>query len=134
MDWLDGENSTKLGIVSAHNQYMVYNLAEKVFEQSVTCVEKSMLYSAKILKIDEKTLIASGTVYNEVLLWDPQNGTLFGRFKAHDGVIFNIGFDASKSLLYSVSDDRYGCRCTRFDPTAFSSYLSKLKIDYRLDN
>ena len=58
-------------------------------------------------------IIASGTVFNQVLLWrvqgkkDGNNRTLIlQRLTGHSGVIFAINFNKQGTLLSSVSDDR----------------------------
>jgi hypothetical protein len=107
MAWLNSHEAGKLGIVCAHSQFFIYDMPTHVIESRVTCAEMTMLYSAKIFKIEQTTFIASGTIYNDVLIWNATDGSIQCRINAHDGVIFNIGFDESLSILYSVSDDRY---------------------------
>lgn len=96
-----------LNIVCAHNQSLIFNLNTKSIETIKFCKQKCMLYSAKILKINNNQhLIASGTIYNQILIWLPSNGEILCSLNGHQGVIFNIGFDFSTGFLYSVSDDR----------------------------
>lgn len=61
----------------------------------------------------EHIIVASGTVFNQVLLWkvqgkkDESNRTpVLQRLTGHEGVIFSINFNKSGTLLSSVSDDR----------------------------
>ena len=72
-------------------------------------------YSAKIFHfkngIDSRSenstiLTASGTIYNEVLIWSPFNGQIFITLRGHQGVIFNIEYAHDAKFLYSTSDDR----------------------------
>ena len=75
-----------------------------------------MLYSAKIISLKEtkneadlfdNKIIASGTIYNQILLWNASNGIILDVFKdGHQGVIFNIDFCYQTTTLFSVSDDR----------------------------
>ena len=58
-------------------------------------------------------IIASGTVFNQVLLWkvqgkkDENNRTpVLQRLTGHEGVIFSLNFNKPGTLLSSVSDDR----------------------------
>jgi WD40 repeat protein len=72
-------------------------------------------YSAKIItqsleNVDngglETILIASGTIYNEVLLWSLLDGHIILNLQGHQGVIFNIEYSHENQLLFSTSDDR----------------------------
>jgi WD40 repeat protein len=74
-----------------------------------------MLYSAKIISLNENKnfdelltdkMIASGTIYNQILLWNPKNGSITASLEGHQGVIFNIDFCYENSMIFSVSDDR----------------------------
>ena len=105
IDWL---NSDKLMIVCAHNQFIVYNLKEKFIEKCVFCSQKCMIYSAKILNFNDfdTIMIASGTIFNRILIWNSTNGSIACTLDGHQGVIFSIGFDTKTNYLYSVSDDR----------------------------
>ncbi len=105
--------SLYLIIVLAHNQCVLFNLTTNKIEQTVYCEQKCMLYSALVLDFNEKTdvprsfdnvLIASGTIYNQVLLWSAQSGVIYSKLDGHQGVIFNISF--KNDYLFSVSDDR----------------------------
>ena len=73
-----------------------------------------MLYSAKIISLNDNKndtelqhkIIASGTIYNQILLWNPKNGSIKASLDGHQGVIFNIDFCSKNSMIFSVSDDR----------------------------
>lgn len=106
--WLDNNH---LLIVLAHNQCIRFNLNTKKIDQIVFCEQKCMLYSAKVIDTKQDTtsslndlIIASGTIYNQVLLWTPVDGTILAKLDEHQGVIFNICF--RNGFLFSVSDDR----------------------------
>ncbi len=68
-------------------------------------------YSAKIIDwnsngIFDQFIIASGTIYNQVLLWSASNGNILATLSGHQGVIFNIEFSTDTNILFSTSDDR----------------------------
>jgi WD40 repeat protein len=104
-------------IVTAHNHCILYNLQKKTVETTVKCQQKCMLYSAKIIDFNKGSiqdsynylsniLIASGTVFNKVIIWSPKSGLVYTQLSGHEGVIFNLNFSFNNSLLFSVSDDR----------------------------
>lgn len=71
-------------------------------------------YSAQFFGSDlNNLLLASGTVFNQVLLWKVK-GTetkekcikILSKLSGHQGVIFKINFNNSGTLMTSVSDDR----------------------------
>ncbi|KAJ9064327.1 WD repeat-containing protein 6, variant 2 [Entomophthora muscae] len=76
---------------------------------SSQCPQNCLLYAAKFLS---NNLVASGTVFNQVLIWefkpsqDDRTGVLIHRLVGHEGVIFGLDFDAESSRLLSTSDDR----------------------------
>ena len=109
--WYQNNDQLYLIIVLAHNQCVLFNLKTKKIENVVYCEQKCMLYSAKIIDTKkfgqgslQNVFIASGTIYNQVLLWSPLTGRVHVKLDGHDGVIFNISFQ--NNLLFSVSDDR----------------------------
>ncbi|CAF0856690.1 unnamed protein product [Brachionus calyciflorus] len=109
--WIDSNSNSYLIIVLAHNNCVIYNLNTEVLEKVVQCDQKCMLYSAKILDINssenpDDLIIASGTIFNEVLLWSLKTGNIFLILKGHQGVIFNIEYSYKTNFLFSTSDDR----------------------------
>ncbi|KAL9010192.1 MAG: hypothetical protein Q9173_004855 [Seirophora scorigena] len=94
----------------------------------VTAGPKSMLYSARIgWTEDERILVASGTVFGEVIFWSfsrtaldagatsPASAQLHHKFTGHEGSVFgvrispklsDVTFGFGKRLLASCSDDR----------------------------
>lgn len=96
----------QLLIVTAHNNFIVFDSDNNSIIRTQDCSQKCMLYSAKIFFYEDKVLIASGTIYNRILIWDSTNGEILLTLSGHEGVIFKIGFDFDESLLYSASDDR----------------------------
>lgn len=101
-------------LVLAHNQCLLFNLSTNKIDSTVYCEQKCMLYSARVLDFNqtnsstnnslENVIIASGTIYNQVLLWSAKSGIIFSKLDGHQGVIFNISF--KNNYLFSVSDDR----------------------------
>ena len=108
VDWVNDESVDKLALVCAHNQMIVYNLKDRFIERCVCCVQKCLIYSAKVLYFKglDEMYIASGTIYNKILIWDSNSGSIVCTLEGHQGVIFSIGFDRKYNYLYSVSDDR----------------------------
>lgn len=109
--WYQNHDQVYLIIVLAHNQCVLFNLNTKKIEKIVYCEQRCMLYSAKVIDTKifgqgflKSVFIASGTIYNQVLLWSPLTGQIHSKLNGHDGVIFNISFQ--NNLLFSVSDDR----------------------------
>ena len=71
-------------------------------------------YSARFFAQSlEELLLASGTVFNQVLVWNVKGQRnkdgkteVLHRLTGHEGVIFSIDFNKVGSLIASVSDDR----------------------------
>lgn len=86
-------------------------------------------YSAKIIDwnangIFDQFIIASGTIYNQVLLWSASNGNILATLSGHQGVIFNIEFSFDTNFLFSTSDDR-SINVWKIDTVVVQSDLSK---------
>ncbi|XP_076364898.1 tRNA (34-2'-O)-methyltransferase regulator WDR6 isoform X2 [Tachypleus tridentatus] len=108
------EEQRLLAIALAHNTVLLWNWRESIIQHKIECEVKCILYSASFLgNVWGKLMLASGTVFKEVVLWPP-SGTLnenkrispFHRLTGHQGVIFSIHYNQKKHLLCSVSDDR----------------------------
>jgi WD repeat-containing protein 6 len=98
-----------LALVVAHNSLLIYSLTQKRFTQRCDCEEQSLLYAAQIyLTHPSEILLATGTVFNEIQLWNPvsNRSPIKARLKGHEGCIFSLRFDKSGNLLASCSDDR----------------------------
>ena len=66
-----------------------------------------MLYSGDI--DIERGLVAAGTVFRMLLVWNSANGDILHKLKGHTGVIFDTYFLKAKEegiYIGSVSDDR----------------------------
>lgn len=92
-------------LLQAHNQLQVWNLEENKSE-TITCFEKSLLYSGNIFFCENRTLVASGTVMDGLILWNLRNNCDLQKLRGHDGSIFGIAFSNTGSLIASCSDDR----------------------------
>ena len=76
------------------------------------CPEECILYAGDILVREGQTIIASGTVFRSILIWDADDCQMLHRLQGHTGVIFDVRFLQSNEQqiapleLVSVSDDR----------------------------
>ncbi|XP_031568393.1 WD repeat-containing protein 6-like [Actinia tenebrosa] len=114
--WLHGENgkSNAVAIATAHNAVWYFNMETGIRSQVAQCEETSILYSAQFFGKDlNNLLLASGTVFNQVLLWKVKGAEtkeksikVLSKLCGHEGVIFKINFNKSGTLMTSVSDDR----------------------------
>ncbi len=105
-------------MICAHNfaQYYAINneasAPKLVFE--VQCEERCILYTARFTGSTRHDLaLAVGTVFNQILIWHPFGALLpngdapvYRRLVGHEGVLFNLRWNADRSKLTSVSDDR----------------------------
>ncbi|KAL8826140.1 MAG: hypothetical protein Q9170_007517 [Blastenia crenularia] len=117
-------------LITAHNVALTLDSdgAQAPFLKRITAGPRSMLYSACIeWTLEEKILVASGTVFGEVLLWSFSERALFAddgilavsqlhhSFTGHEGSVFGVRISPKlpdvyskdeKRLLASCSDDR----------------------------
>ena len=70
-------------------------------------------YSAKVLLLasdattpTDDMAVASGTIYNEIIIWSAHSGAIRATLSGHQGVIFHIHYVHQLNLLLSTSDDR----------------------------
>lgn len=129
IDWIkaahwvrDSLNGTQymVALAMAHNQVHVYNPTGPLVNcppiYSAQCEEHCILYAATFYgKTVEDLVVASGTVFNQVLIWKPfksfyqkhaGNIPILCRLCGHEGVIFGIQFDPAGQRLATASDDR----------------------------
>ncbi|KAJ1882104.1 WD repeat-containing protein 6 [Coemansia sp. RSA 1722] len=100
-------------LASAHNRVFLCDPEEttgKVIAMA-QCEERCILYSAAFHgHLLDNLVVASGTVFNQVLVWRPQwsesDSLVDKRLAAHDGVVFHVRFSSDGSELVSASDDR----------------------------
>ena len=122
-----------LMVVLAHNFVQLYDLKREPGQSLVRtarCCQRCILYSADIYvsecsgpddNVFSRIVVASGTVFNQVLLWFPfsasfyENGDLpvSARLVGHEGVIFSIdthtqryGLEKGCWWISTTSDDR----------------------------
>lgn len=106
--------------VTAHNTVFRARLAEskeRTVVETLSSPSRSILYSAHLICEDARILVAAGTVFGEIIVWEcgssGSNQVLF-TFTGHEGSIFGVNIsdlaylaDGSKGrLLASCSDDR----------------------------
>ncbi|RHZ50868.1 hypothetical protein Glove_490g36 [Diversispora epigaea] len=119
------ELPSELAIAFAHNFVEIWNIIDNCCLYSVQCEERCILYSARFFGDNKNDLVlASGTVFNQVLLWkiiskneqhEQQGvdqrvsqgvGVIYKKFIGHEGIIFGVRFSNDGKLVASVSDDR----------------------------
>lgn len=118
---LSREASLQLAVGLAHNYVQIWEPASDRVLRSVQCAERCILYALAFHgRGADELLVASGTVFQQILLWKP-----FGRERSsgadddetaavapaqrlhsHDGVLFKLEWSSDASMLASVSDDR----------------------------
>ncbi|OQR72357.1 WD repeat-containing protein 6-like, partial [Tropilaelaps mercedesae] len=116
-------NGTQVALLS-HNQLARFNGTEEVpfFDECTTdavkfthCAVQCILYSGQIIGSQpNKLIVAAGTVFSGVLLWDGQTGELLYVLEEHQGVIFSVAVYMNEGLIVSTSDDR-SARIYRFE-------------------
>jgi hypothetical protein len=107
-----------LAVGYAHNFYDLIELSGNCqFKtlQRVQCSEKFALFSISLsIYSAENILVASGSLFGKITLWkstkDDSNvvysSKILGSIQQHEGVIFRIVWNESRSKLITVSDDR----------------------------
>uniref|UniRef100_A0AAV1VMB2 WD repeat-containing protein 6 n=1 Tax=Peronospora matthiolae TaxID=2874970 RepID=A0AAV1VMB2_9STRA len=100
----------------AHNLVQIWDPTSRDVLLSVQCTERCILYALAFYgrSLDE-LIVASGTVYQHILLWNPMDYGLENtdtavapvqRLHAHEGVLFKLAWSSDAHFLASVSDDR----------------------------
>ncbi|XP_029644930.1 WD repeat-containing protein 6 [Octopus sinensis] len=110
--------NSNLAITLGHNVIVQWNWTADQLLNYVHCQEQCILYSAHFIGVSwNQLLLASGTVFNQVVVWSPvvnttvdHSGQTFSKplqyFTGHQGVIFSIHYHQHQQLMCSVSDDR----------------------------
>ncbi|KAJ2845842.1 WD repeat-containing protein 6, partial [Coemansia erecta] len=99
-------------LASAHNKAFLCDPYTGETLASAQCEERCILYSAAFYGRElDNLVVASGTVFNHVLLWRPcwseiNDSLVEKRMQAHEGVVFSVAFNRDGSELVSASDDR----------------------------
>ncbi|KAG3119014.1 hypothetical protein PI124_g3206 [Phytophthora idaei] len=116
-DFAAAKNENLLAAVGlAHNFVQIWDPVRNDILRSVQCAERCILYALAFhgRGLDE-LVVASGTVFQQILLWNPmENGgdetnaavEPAQRLHAHDGVLFKLAWSSDARSLASVSDDR----------------------------
>lgn len=108
------EPQQHLAVALGHNTVALWDCDQWLCKEVISCQENCILYSAHFIGDNWSDLVlAAGVVFNEVVLWCPGKcksssgrSDVIGRYKGHEGVIFNIDYNKKRGVLCSVSDDR----------------------------
>lgn len=111
--------SPLLAVGLAHNFIQIWEPEHDHVVRTVQCAERCILYALAFHgRSSEELVVASGTVFQQILLWKPiSNGANESesdetvvvpaqRLHSHDGVLFKLEWSSDASMLASVSDDR----------------------------
>ena len=111
VDWIwdvcvVNENCSQLAIGTAHNSVVIWDLQDNKPLRYHYGKERCILYSLSFLNLHGELLVASGTVFTQVHIWNVTNPAQTHVCKAHKGVIFKLRWSEDGRYLLSVSDDR----------------------------
>ncbi|XP_076239379.1 trafficking protein particle complex subunit 31 isoform X2 [Calliopsis andreniformis] len=139
--WLRFCECDHLAILLAHNNVYVYDTYNDC-HQGIECEERCILYAGTILlqKKNEKLIIFSGTVFQEILIWEVNytsscfsNASILHRLQGHNGVIFSVTYDPFTQIICSTSDDRtvrlWRVNCNKSEE---KSYIDWQKAEIKL--
>eukprot|EP00644_Phytophthora_capsici_P002223 jgi/Phyca11/548014/estExt2_Genewise1Plus.C_PHYCAscaffold_270223 len=115
-DWVFDDNHLLAAVGLAHNFVQIWDPVRNDILRSVQCSARCILYSLAFHgRSQDDLVVASGTVFQQILLWNPmENGSEetnsavepTQRLHAHDGVLFKLAWSSDARSLASVSDDR----------------------------
>ena len=110
------EEDDLLAVGYCHNFIEIWELKQKKRIFKTYCPTRCIVYTMNFhfdLKINQSKhpfVVASGTVFNNTILWNPFSTTeeesTIATLVGHKGVLFSISFSKDGSLLSSTSDDR----------------------------
>lgn len=107
--WLLYDGHNYLCVLLAHNNVCIYDIFNECY-QNTWCEEKCILYAGFILNNDKNLIIFSGTVYQEILIWEVnyaiETSPVLHRLQGHNGIIFSVMYDPIAQFICSTSDDR----------------------------
>ncbi|KAJ1662732.1 WD repeat-containing protein 6 [Coemansia sp. RSA 1646] len=116
-DWIkaahwvyESEGTSRLlaALALAHNQVLICDPQDAgAVVYRVQCAERCILYGAAFHGCTVDSLVvASGTVFNQVLVWHVKREEIVHRLIGHEGVVFGVRFSNDGNRIASVSDDR----------------------------
>ncbi|KAJ2654308.1 WD repeat-containing protein 6, partial [Coemansia sp. RSA 1199] len=117
-DWIkaghwvqDDKQMWQVALALAHNQVLVMDSTHGNSIYNVQCAERCILYAAALYGATMQTLvIAAGTVFNKVLVWDAwtkdTEAQVRVQLSGHEGVVFGVRFSKDGRRIMSTSDDR----------------------------
>ncbi|KAI7693164.1 hypothetical protein SSS_01241 [Sarcoptes scabiei] len=97
--------------INSRNEIIEFDSLNEGPKSKIYGPRKCILYAAKFLSItSEYSIVASGTVFKEIIIWSLEFESLkvteLQVLQGHDGIIFDLQYNAQFNLLISVSDDR----------------------------
>lgn len=118
-----GQESSFLAVGCSDNSVYLWDISKSSVVLQLQSPEKSLLYSMRLWGDSLEALrIASGTIYNEIIVWkvvpddslanslqhhDPNYRAVHVcKLVGHEGSIFRLSWSSNGSKLVSVSDDR----------------------------
>jgi len=90
-------------VLTAHNEV---HIIDDSGDRVIMCDERSILYSGSLYITEQTKLVAAGTVFGGVVIWDLTTAQIMHRFEAHEGSIFDVAWNENGSQIASCSDDR----------------------------
>lgn len=99
-----GEN--QVALLNSHNTVMTINTNTYKVESVRHCLEKLILYSGLIAFVENKPVVAAGTVMDGVIVWDLGSGAIIHRLQDHEGSIFGVQISGDGTQIVLCSDDR----------------------------
>lgn len=109
------ENEFYFAVALASNSVEIFKFNNLSQQHDLTLMEKiscksehALLYSMRMFEFQNDLIVASGTIWNRVLLWSVfQNvGFVYLELNAHAGSIFRLDFSSNGKHICSASDDR----------------------------
>lgn len=108
------DSSRHAALLFSQNFVQLWNLDTNELVDTIKCQQTCMLYSGTIVGESWEDLqFASGTIFNQVLLWSSKardkstgEGLVERKLIGHEGVLFGIEFNESRTMCLTMSDDR----------------------------
>ena len=89
-------SSNEMVCLFAHNFVEIYKYDSEKADFEMTdrkfCSEECILYAGDISKQTGTYIVASGTVFRSILIWDLATLNILNRLSGHTGVIFDLRF------------------------------------------